>query len=472
MIAVQRIFMAGSIMQYGRSQRRCRYQKLLSVYLKSCGLGAKANDTTHLFGLTMSQSWVYVGIEQLAESNRRQMMDDIAKYIFYGGHDNLNLSFRVYEMRMSKQTHFDCGTAGTIYVVKDAAAIPPDRVAYTEQRAAGCLKPVTALDVFKHEIAAAPRLREDAIFLIKKFLLIHPAFENWQHRTHPLFARPAPVNQLPIGDLFKTIQYMLDTVHMEEASQDGNRKVLEEFLRQLGIVGDRALQEPFLKRLIIWIGDQLTVSRMRSLKRDRAFDMNFVQRFEQFLEIFGWFHAQLNEEMSLHKQYMGTSENLLLKHAFTNMGRKGLEKSGNAGNFHYMFRDALKHTAEARFRDVWTAVGKVADIADLKKLSPHELDQLANKIFDEHASTEALYALRQRDRPEQDDVFMQSVQFCRDLLNYLDLDDAMKTVDVGRMELLLPRLLFRYHGGDNHNYAREIMELMQSLWREWPDDLK
>ncbi|KAI0691820.1 hypothetical protein BC835DRAFT_1509188 [Cytidiella melzeri] len=468
-----RIFISGTILHYNRSQRRCRYQKFLSIYLKSCGLAAKANDTTHLFGFTMSQKWVYAGIVELSESNRRRMIDDIIRYVFFGGHDNLNIPFRVYEMRNDHQNHFDNGTCGTIYIVKDPTAIAPNRIAYMAQRAAGCQNPITARDVFMHEIAAGPRIREDHIYIIKKQLLLHPAFADWEHRTHPLFTRPDPVQQLPTGKEHATCQYMLDTVHMEEASQEGNRRVLQEWLRQLDLDGERALREPFLDRLIVWIGDQLTTVRIRSVKRDRSFDMNHRQRFEQFFEIYGWFHTQLNEEMTIRKQHYGTSENLGLKHAFNNMGRKSLHAAATVqGTFHYDFRSTLKHTAEARFRDIWATVSDVEDLADLTTFTPHALHELAVKIFEDFASTAAIEKVRKCPRAEQDDLLIQGVMFCRDVLNYLNFDDAMSTGDVGRMELMLPRLLFRFHGSGSHNYTHEVLEIMQGLWREWPDDLK
>ena len=58
------------------------------------------------------------------------------------------------------------------------------------------------------------------------------------------------------------------------------------------------------------------------------------------------------------------------------------------------------------------------------------------------------------------------------MLNYLELDDAMKVSDVGRMQDILPRLLFRFAGGKNKNYTIEVLELLQGLQCEWPDDLK
>jgi hypothetical protein len=59
-----------------------------------------------------------------------------------------------------------------------------------------------------------------------------------------------------------------------------------------------------------------------------------------------------------------------------------------------------------------------------------------------------------------------------DVLSYLELRNAIKTGDVGRMEDLLPTLLFRFAGGGNSKYAIEILELLQGLRREWPEDIK
>ncbi|CDO69446.1 hypothetical protein BN946_scf184817.g6 [Trametes cinnabarina] len=60
----------------------------------------------------------------------------------------------------------------------------------------------------------------------------------------------------------------------------------------------------------------------------------------------------------------------------------------------------------------------------------------------------------------------------RNVLYYLALDNAMRGGDIGLMEDLLPHLLFRFAGGGNHKYAVEILELLQGLHREWPDDVK
>lgn len=422
----------------------------------------------------MSNSWTSKGVLALSESNRQKMVKDVEENTVVGGHDNVNLSFRVFESRKDKQTRFESGTAGTVYPIKDPTIVPPDRKAYLEKRAEGCLDPITPADIIRAEMAAGPRLRPFNVELIKRQLLDVPHFCVYKPRypDSSFFDPPPPIQALPTGPEHATCQYMLDTVSIEESTQDGNRKVLEEWFRQMKVDGDKATNERNENRLFVWIGDQLTTIRIRFLKKDRAFDNNFVQRFEQVLEIFGWFHAQLAQEFSLHKQYFGTSTSFGFKHAFENMGRKGLDRTATQGNFHYGFRQGLKHTAAARFRDLWCKVAQVDNIEELVNREPEELEALAKKILDEYASTEALNKLRSMPPAERDEELERSVQFCRDLLDYLILDDAMKTGDVGRMELLLPRLFLRFHGGGNHNYSHETLELMQALWKEWPVELK
>jgi hypothetical protein len=59
-----------------------------------------------------------------------------------------------------------------------------------------------------------------------------------------------------------------------------------------------------------------------------------------------------------------------------------------------------------------------------------------------------------------------------DVLPYLQLRDAIKVGDIGRMQDLLPTLLFRFAGGGNSKYTIEILELLQGLKCEWTDEIK
>ncbi|KAI0699730.1 hypothetical protein BC835DRAFT_1304423 [Cytidiella melzeri] len=421
-----------------------------SVYFKASGLAAKAHSTTHAYGITMSHSW----------------REDVAIYPIFLSQDNINLGFHVYKQRTTNQHHFNSGTAATLFVIADLNVVWPERKAYQQHRIANVDKFITAVGIQKLELAAAPRLRLHAIHHVLKFLTGTVAFDfdSYEHKHSPIFTRPAPTHQLPIGKAHAVRQYVLNTVHIESVSQEGTRQCIDEWMKQLKLDGpeETLRNHPVFQHLLVWIGDQLTTVRVRSIKKDRSEDFNFIQRFDQLVEIFGWFHAQLAEEHSFHKQYYKSMDLFGLRHGFELLKRKGL---------HSPSVKAL-HIAEARFRDLWCVVAKVTKLSDLRSLLPNQLHDLAARIVDNYASTAALQLQKQLPVEEQDDVLMQGILFCRNLLNYIELDDSMKTGDVGRMEDLLPRLLFRFNGGSSSNYAIELLELLQGLQHEWPPELR
>lgn len=66
-------------------------------------------------------------------------------------------------------------------------------------------------------------------------------------------------------------------------------------------------------------------------------------------------------------------------------------------------------------------------------------------------------------KESQDQVMMQWTMWNNDVLPYLELRDAIKVGDVGRMEDLLPTFLFQFVGGGNPKYAIEMLELIQGV---------
>jgi hypothetical protein len=186
--------------------------------------------------------------------------------------------------------------------------------------------------------------------------------------------------------------------------------------------------------------------------------------------VFGWFHLQIAMEHSIHAQYYGTQQGFGLIHAFDLLKRKGLHSPSVQGTFHNHLREALLHIAEARFCDLWCVVGEVGSLAGLRQRSPSELFSLAQRIVKEYASTSGVRKFEVTERG-RDDLFCQSVQMARDLLEYVSLDQALSSGDVGHLQDMLPRLLYRFAGGSSKNYTTEILELLQGLNREWPNDL-
>ena len=201
-------------------------------------------------------------------------------------------------------------------------------------------------------------------------------------------------------------------------------------------------------------------------------DLNSHDRLEFLKPIFGWFHAQIAVEHSLHSQYWGTRAGNGLVHSFELLNRKGLSSPSIQGMFHQNIKEGLTHVAAARFRDVWCTVGKVKNLKALNKLTPERLEEMATQIVQEFASVRTLHSMSARPGDAQDDVLSQAILWNKDILDYLALNDAISLGDIAMIQDFLPWLLFRFVGGTNSKYALEVLELIQGLYREWPEDLQ
>jgi len=60
---------------------------------------------------------------------------------------------------------------------------------------------------------------------------------------------------------------MLNLLHIEEASYEGNKKVLGEWFRMANV-------DPTGQQVLAWVRDQLTVGRIHGLKKFHSMDLN------------------------------------------------------------------------------------------------------------------------------------------------------------------------------------------------------
>ena len=140
--------------------------------------------------------------------------------------------------------------------------------------------------------------------------------ETYAFKEDRIFSPCTPRHQLPIRKDNIPSQYVLKTAHIEEASYEGNACVLSEWWRQLEcgtLDGQREMGD---SQTIVWAGDQMTVSRLRGLQNFHCEDHNSFDRLDFLVPVFGWFHAQIAVEHSIHSQYYGTQQGFGLVHAF------------------------------------------------------------------------------------------------------------------------------------------------------------
>jgi len=252
---------------YSRSHHANSLQKMFAVYLKFRGLSAKAFDTLHALAITMSHKWAADHVVRMSGAAMKEVTDAMELYPWLISYDNINIPFRVFSQRLHNKDNFSSGAAATVYIKRHAEALTAETSRELQQCCAwGMKNPLTTLEIFDLGQIAEPRIQKQMVYQVLQFLLDTPEFQlsSYQHRNSSLLLPPDPVHALPHGKEHITLQYLLGSVNIPEVSYADNERLVDEWLRQLGI--DNPEQRQRLKDMVIaWVGDQLTVDRLRGL---------------------------------------------------------------------------------------------------------------------------------------------------------------------------------------------------------------
>jgi hypothetical protein len=454
-----------------RRQECNSVKKLLTVCMRSHGLAAKGFDTLSTLGVTMSQQFSYDVVEQISKAEKmdvRAALRDPMRSVVTT-HDNVDIYRRVFEQRKDNKSQLDNGTSAVAYICNEPS---PSSAAFRARRAEG--RRITGVEIQQLAVDAGSAIKLQHIDYILKVLFDSAEFQfdDYEDRKSPHLTPPPAVMPLPLGGTDQPIQYVLDSILQEESSYEGNMKVLKHVLRLYGFTEEEECKRLAYDVILNWVGDQSTIFKMRMLPIFRAWERNGFARADYLNPLSGWLHHQITWSQSLHSEYFAESSGYGLSAVFKQLDRKGLRNPATKGTFFHTLEEALIHTAEARFRDFWLIVSESKSLDELRSKSGEELRALAEIIYCNYACMGAVIALEEEEETEQDQVLMQTVQFLRDFLDYIEFDRAISAGDVGRMRNMLPRMFFQFAGGRNPKYAIEILEMLQGLEHDWPDDLR
>lgn len=220
-----------SMAPMSHSHHWCKLAKLLTIYFRSCSLSAKAFNTLHALGITISQKWVYMGINALTQQQQVQLIEDIKKYLWFGIHNNINIPFRAFQQWLKNKNHFDSRTAVIISVLKNPLVCWPDRKLQLQQRALGANNLISGNDIFMLTADAGPQIKSYTISAVLQFLIKSPDFNfnSYAFKEDQIFSHHSSGHQLPIGKEYIPSQYVLKMAHIKEASYEGNTYVFSKW---------------------------------------------------------------------------------------------------------------------------------------------------------------------------------------------------------------------------------------------------
>jgi len=277
----------------------------ISLYLKARDTAVKVFNTMSALGVTLTQKWALTTIESVAKHKMDDLMNQVKTTNFHTTHDNLNRMFRVLHQRVGHNSHFDSGTAATVFIppVEPEYQLPMTNEEFLWAASEGAKTSITAHKIQELHADAAPRIFAQNVHTVLKLLVNAPDFEfkTYDHQNSEVFDCPPVSEALPTGPEHALDQYLMRTAKIDEASHEGNRQWLEEWSCQLGLDTDEERERTGQNRIVVWSGDQLTASRLYGLKMFRSMDNTPHEQLSWMEPIFGWFHLQMAFAASLHK---------------------------------------------------------------------------------------------------------------------------------------------------------------------------
>ncbi|RXW18372.1 hypothetical protein EST38_g7482 [Candolleomyces aberdarensis] len=469
-----------SQVHYLRSHFSCKVQVGIGIISWAMGASRQLIGILHQSGLTRCFTSNLNAVEMMGERGIEQ-----ARTIAEGPHclayDNINISTSNFvEQTANTKAKVQSGTFPVIYklppwVKKESMLLKP--VLEARQSAPDLqikdLRPTPeSLAAYRHQTAV------NIVRILLNFTTGFPDTYTKDKKLQHLIRRCLPEGH-------RTEYYPLGVAPIDESSTHGNLLVHDQvYLQQL----QKSVEE-LVEYLIVTINDQLTNSRVRSCQGMRKGDDGPWHSRQVFELAPALFHLVLNLVWILKEVHYGTIHEVgSLAQLFTVLDKTRL--AGAKPDFHTL-HTALMQILAGVILNAWEAECGHDDLASFahSNPTPEQLLEIANRIIRNHATptTSTTPAFKEprgtrtaptsftaAARPESDnrDIVRENIiRLTRDLLLVTELVSAIKDGDFGRVEDVLPELVFIFRGAGSNNYAMEILHLIHNFKYVWNEGL-
>lgn len=433
-------------MSYSRSSHNNRVAQIFAIFFKAVGLPTRAFEVMHQAAVCMTQRWSDLAVKELSADAMMRVEDLLIQFAAFFSGDNVNLYNQVFSTRASNRNNCESGTAITAFITPHPPLSAETGRQWRDNVASprGHLRPKDLMNA-----SASQRIHTLHLHFVISILLDSQYFANYpsELKNHELLQAPKPHRLAAKGPENKMNSFMLPTLKIDQAFNDGNAQWMGEALKRTGYLSTPERQKNLATSQILpIIGDELTQSRFRSLKRFKAEDDNGMEQMDYVAETFGLFHAQMCLGQELFQYHAGEihgcgllrdASMLKRKHfipkrqtaknrktavlpssselptanqpkqeedqsappepSVAPSKKKSKRKKAPSGKeaSRYRFHDLdelIHHTVEARVLACWMRKAGLVDINDFKEWdpSPRQIQNLAHEIVRDFASLEAL----------------------------------------------------------------------------------
>ncbi|KAH6895069.1 hypothetical protein BKA70DRAFT_1407238 [Coprinopsis sp. MPI-PUGE-AT-0042] len=448
------------IVLYKRSRACAHVAMGIGLLASAMGAPRQLIGIMHRAGLSVCYQSLGAATDILA-TNSVESAGEVAKGPHSCEYDNVNFSSSQFvEQTLSKTPRVKSGTLAVIYKLLNAKA--EDMILENLLQHERSARPLRMHDLRPSSEASLAYHHQSTIHIIRVLVDYVKGFSDYGTRPELQFRarRPHPEGH-------KTEYFPLRLSTIEEATAKGNLLVHEDiYLHQLKMDPDD------VGRLAIpTCNDQLTNSRIRSLKEARKLDVSPWERCSMFQIGKGPFHTCLNNVWSIRQHHYGKSaeEPGTLANLFCSLNKVRL---GNEKPDYHSLKAALMQVLDGLLLRAWQAECGFATLDEFAKSEPtsERLLEIASRIERKYATATPNFPPVYKENsasPVRDPIFENSKRMIRDLMVTKELVAAIKDCDFGRMEDVLVDLAFIFRGAGSTNYANEILHLLHNLKIAW-----
>ncbi|KAJ7728485.1 hypothetical protein B0H16DRAFT_1330899 [Mycena metata] len=417
-----------------RSQKANNFQLVIGLFLLGSGASKREMEVLAHAGLSVSYTTIIDHVKDLSREGLEKIREVCRTCMVQLVWDNLNIAFKVAAQRLKAKSHFDSGTTSTVILVFDPSTgttarqgtLPLDIKPARERT-------LPVLDWSPEDVLPSPesaaQLSSSCFWQLKRMALEH--IPDVSEELKKSLGECPEINQIP---LHQTLQYPLPALKEDESTLDGTFTVYTKNLKTMGM-GDAELEK---HGLMIDDGDLLTDSLKEKIESARRNSTAPIAGMRASVRRWGLFHGQMagcrltiNEHWgmpnSLWPGGLWWEHNKLLKRKPLMAGWGG-KKATEWKPAQELIHISLPAHIVDGFR-IHCGRENLSDWA--KSATVSEFEAVAKTVFDKLFSTAAINDLRARG--ENDITLENAILYNRDALFYVELTQAIKKGDIGRV---------------------------------------
>ncbi|KAL1686920.1 hypothetical protein GGG16DRAFT_105392 [Schizophyllum commune] len=455
-----------SVLAFTRNKATNLLPLLLGIFFKISGTSTRVILALSNMGLSVSGKQVErlkerISDDSIHHATELMTADDRSWYFLY---DNINIYLRKFQQRLTNRNEMIHATNSAIVGLS-----PPIEVARVTDLKA-------KLDLRGRRSAAswqdvAPTLDDDArmeqafeYHIMDIIVRYCPGAARWKGRADLASQVSAAMPKDRPLPAEKTDARPFGVFDVNEGSKKGIIDLLKAAQERSTLS-----EAEWSGKTKILVGDWLSSNNTRLARRDRADDVDSMERLDYTEEVSALWHFALQAThmlMRAHYGRAGLDPTSLASH-------KGLlRRTWDVNKPNYAASKSLiRHSLIARILHIVMVLCNLTSWEDLQKWRPQsfeDLRQLAARIRAAFANVNEAESAKR----DGDDWYAHDIYFIRDSLFFLEFESAVAWADAGRVLRVMRYWLMMFRGAGQHNYARECAEILLRWKFEMTDDIR